>query len=70
MYNINRLNLIKVDMDDCIYKLERFTDNYNLIKGNSELEQYLQSISSTEPRNKINFYIKIDTIKIKNTIYN
>lgn len=42
MYNINRLNLIKRDMDDCIYKLERFDDNYNLIKGNMELEIYLQ----------------------------
>ncbi|WP_250673814.1 hypothetical protein LZ906_006885 [Paraclostridium ghonii] len=42
MYNINRLNLIKIDMDDCIYKLERFEENYNLIKGNMELEIYLQ----------------------------
>ncbi|GAA0712815.1 hypothetical protein GCM10008904_26420 [Paraclostridium ghonii] len=44
MYNINRLNLIKRDMDDCIYKLERYDDNYNLIKCNMELEIYLQSI--------------------------
>lgn len=42
MYNINRLNLTKIDMDDCIYKLERFEENYNLIKGNMELEIYLQ----------------------------
>lgn len=42
MYNINRLNLIKRDMDDCIYKLSRFKDNYNLVKGNIELEQYLE----------------------------
>lgn len=42
MYNINRLNLIQQDMKDCIYKLERFKDNYNLVKGNSELEIYMQ----------------------------
>lgn len=42
MYNTSRLNLIKRDMDDCIYKLDRFSENYDLIKGNLELEQYLQ----------------------------
>lgn len=42
MYNINRLNLIQNDMRDCLYKLERFKENYQLIKGNDELEIYLQ----------------------------
>jgi len=42
MYNVKRLNLIQRDMNDCIYKLERFTDNYKLVQGNPELEMYLE----------------------------